>query len=100
MKSVSMAMASGVGGELGKMESLFTCSKLLSNYDKSLVLHVWAMSVPSYKDPSAYKEKEERQGIVLKSKDQKLMYTPGPCVFHPCTHSGWNHVWRQGTLRH
>lgn len=55
-----------VGGKLGKVESLFTCSKLLSNYDKSLVHHVWAMSVPSYKDPSAYKEKEERQRIVLK----------------------------------
>lgn len=55
-----------VGGELGKAESLFTCSKRLSNYDKSSVHRVWAMSVPSYKDPSAYKEKEERQRIALK----------------------------------
>lgn len=89
-----------VGGEVSKVESLFTCSKLLSNYDKSLVHHVWTMPVPSYKDPSAYKEKEERQGIALKSReDQKLMDTPGPSGFHPCTHSGWNHVWYQGTLR-
>lgn len=27
------------------------------------------------------------------------MYTLGPSIFHPCTHSGWNHVWYPGTLR-